>query len=257
MRFYNHKMAFVAFLLLLEALSLSSCRHMVKLDDPSTIANNLSKIEAHNLKVEQLKATLDIRGHGFLGNFVHEEADVVVKAPDRLYWSLRSFFGSPALVIASNGQMVTIYNFLGDASPYQRISLKDESLFDLLDFRFHPQSIIYLLLSRIPLGTDIELKALGDELEISTNLEGGWQMNSLLDTAQGRVLKTKLFNPKEGVSYKATYKDFVEISGIYFPTTLKLQAKGRSKVADLNIHLTNIDLNGDPVSSKAFYLEPH
>lgn len=225
--------------------------HFVKVNDEKQFVNYLTKIEAHNAKVNQLKATLDIKGRGFVGSFFHEQADVVVQKPEYFYWSLRSFFGTPAMVVASNGHWLTMYDFLSK-SGYQRFDLKDEKFFSLFDFRFHPQSLIYMLMGQIPLGSNIELKSLNNKLEISSLIDG-WKSTSILDLAKNRLLKTTLVNDLEGISYKATYGDFSP--GIDFHQSLVLQVKGQKSV-DLEIKFSSIELNGPLVSSKVFYLKP-
>lgn len=235
---------------------LCSCRQLVRVEDKATFARYLSEISALNAKMTQVKASLDIKGRGFFGSFFHEQADIVAQKPDKLYWSLRSFFGSPALVIASDGRYLTMYDFSGGSnSAYQKFLLKEESYLDLLEFKFHPQSLIYLLMAQVPLGSNIEIKSLDDKLEISSDLDDHWVAISLVDIAQKRVLKTRLVNSREGISYKANYDDFA--LGIDFPQLLVLQVKGQSKSADLEIKLSNLDINGDQVSAGVFYLKPH
>lgn len=237
-------------------LSLCSCRSIVLVKDEKAFANYLAQIETHNKKITQVKASLDIKGQGFLGSFFHEQADIIAQDPYNLYWSLRSFFGPPALVLACNGRFITIYDFLGTNQPYQKLSLtKGDNYLEIMDFVFHPH-IIYLLMGKIPLGTQIELKTRGQELLVNTDLKDGWSLETVFDMTLGRVLKTKLQNKRQDVVFKASFKDFELTSGIYFPKLLVLQAKGKAK-ADLEIRFSNIDLNGDPVSSKVFYLEPH
>src|SRR5580658_7715144 len=144
---------------------LCSCKNFIQVKDPVDLACYLSKIEAHNSQVKQLKATLDIKARGFVGQFFHEEADIVAQPPDRLFWSLRSFFQTPVLIFAFNGQWVTMHNFLEAGPSYHKFSFKNDS-FELLGLKFHPQSLIYILLAQIPVGLDLKIKTSGDLIEI-------------------------------------------------------------------------------------------
>lgn len=240
----------------------SSCSfNSARILRPDSIKKFLADIDAHNREVEQIKASLDVKATGVLGGFIHEQVDVIVKEPHYLYWSLRSFFGPPAMLLASNGEFLTIYDFSQDGiEAYQKIALKDDSFFELMDFRFHPKAIINLLLGKIPLdgATNIKLTmASADKLEISADLQNGWRLWSLFDPKNRRVLDTKLTNEGLFASYQVKYAHYEEISGIHFPKMLILHAKGRSRFAKFAIHFLTIELNGDPVLPDVFYLERH
>lgn len=248
--------AIVLFLLFATACS----QKYLRVDNAELIARYRVQIEAYNQRVSQLKASLDIRASGVMGSFIHEQADIVVSSPHYLYWSLRSFFGPPSLLLACNGQYVTMYDFTGHHEPpYQKISLQDDSFFELMDFSFHPTSLINLLLAKIPLagGKEVELKAADGKLEIRAMLNNGWEMRSVFDHIQERVRETRLLNHALGISYQVKYDNFKESSGIYFPRSLILFAKGPSRFAKFNIELLEIELNGEPTLPDMFYIKPH
>lgn len=233
----------------------TGCHRLVKVEDPAIFSSHLAQISDINSQVLQIKASLDIKGRGFFGSFFHEQADIIAQKPDKLYWSLRSFFGSPALVLATDGRYLTMYDFLGsNPRPYQKFLLTDDSVFDLLEFKFHPQSLIFLLMAQVPLGSNIEIKTSDNKMEVSSTL-GEWVTTSLVDLAKRRVLKTRLVNATDGISYKASYADFAP--GIDFPESLVLQIKGPTSTADLDIRLSSVEINGDPVSSNVFHLKQH
>jgi outer membrane lipoprotein-sorting protein len=229
-------------------------------DKPESIAHFLDKIHAHNESIKQIKAHVLVKASGIMGGFIHEEADLIVRAPKYVYWSLRSFFGPPSIILTSNGEFITVYDFTGQsATPYQKTPLKEDSFFEIMDFDLHPQSLINLFLTKVALlgARNLELKTLGDRLEIHAELENNWRMKSLFDYTKNRVLETRLTNNDLSMSYQANYHDYQEFSGIYFPKSIVLMAKKQSRFARLNIHFLTIELNGELVSPDRFYLAPH
>lgn len=229
-------------------------------EKPETLKKFFTQIEQYNQKVKQLKAKIDIKAQGVMGAFIHEQADVIVRAPNYFLWSLRSFFGPPNFIVASNGEFVTLYDFSGATQePYQKIAINGESVFELFDFQFHPQSLIDLFLAKIPIqdAKNIEISESEHMLSISGELRDGWSMKSVFNVRDHHLLETKLVNRAMGMSYQATYSNFEEISRIYFPRSFVLFAKHGSQSMKLNIAHLEIELNGEPVKPTVFYLESH
>lgn len=227
---------------------------------PVAMARYLEQIDAHNEKVNQLKASLDIKAAGILGKFIHEQADVIAREPHYLLWSLRSFFGPPAVVIAYNGQFLTMYDFSGQSDEiYRKTTLMDDEYFEMFDLRFDPQAFVTIMLGKIPLkrSKDVELNVDGDRLMIQGSLPNGWIFKSIYDHRQDKILESEMTNSSWALSYRVVYSNFSEISGINFPRSLLLFAKGKSRFAKFNIEITNVSLNGELVLPDVFYLEPH
>src|SRR5580704_15685161 len=162
-------MRFLAIVMICAVMNASCSWRGIIISKPEDINKYLAQIEVYNQEVEQLKASLDITAHGIMGNFIREQADIIVRSPKYLYWSLRSFFGPPSMVMTSNGEFVTMYDFSGQSHQrYQKLPIRDESSFEWLGFHFHPRSIINLFLAKIPLkdGHDIQLRMSEGILEI-------------------------------------------------------------------------------------------
>lgn len=229
----------------------------VKVDTAGTRVGYIEHIQAYNLAVQQIRASLDIKAYGVVGSFLHEQADVIVQAPHYMYWSLRSFFGPPSMVFASNGQFLTLYDFSGHSpETYQKIALKHDSFFELLDFRFHPQSLIDILLAKVPLRNESSMSVSEDRLLIVTELEHGWTTSCIFDHHQNQLLETTIKNHELGVSYQAKYDNF-ETGRMSFPRSIVLLAKGKSRFLRLHVEYVKLELNGDQVLPDIFYLEPH
>lgn len=253
-------MRFLTIAIIFGLLTNACSMRFSRVEKSESLNKFFAQIEQYNKNVEQLKSKLDIRASGVMGAFVHEQADVIARAPKYFLWSLRSFFGPPNFIVASNGEFLTVYDFSGATDqPYQKIPLKGESVFQLLDFQFHPQSLITLFLAKIPVedSKNIEVNRADNTIEIVSQLKDGWQMKSLFDHERNLLLETRLSNPSLGVTYQATYANFEEISRIYFPRSFVLIAKHRSRFVKLNIEHLEIELNGEKVLSDAFYLESH
>jgi outer membrane lipoprotein-sorting protein len=230
----------------------------LKIENPREIAKYLAQIESYNQRVYGLRAALDIKAQGVLAGFIHEQADILIEEPKYLYWSLRSFFGSPSVLIASNGNFVTMLDFSGQSEmTYQKIPIKNDTFFQLFDFPFYPTSVIELLLAKVSLKTAkfINFNIAKDKLEIKAELNDFWGMESIFDHRANRLLETKLTNEAESVFYHIKYENFKNVSGIYFPQSLVLLVKSKSRFARFHIELKEIELNGEPVAKDIFYLE--
>lgn len=255
------KFGLTALVLALGLFTLASCAHRALLvKNPEDILAYLNLIEAHNKRIEQVKASLDIRAYGVMAGFVHEQADIVVRTPHYIYWSIRSFFGPPSMILASNGEYLTAFDFTGQsASTYQKTPLHSDTFFELMDFRLHPASIVQLFLLKIPLegSENIRLNKMGNKLEILADLKNGWKLRSIFDCAKLILLESELKNDALFTSYQAKYLNFEPISGIYFPKSIVLLAKGKSRSAKLNIEFSQTQLNGALVLPDVFYVKPH
>ncbi len=232
----------------------------LELKKPENIAILIGKIEAHNQRITQIKASLDVKAHGVMAGFLHEQADVVVQAPHYLYWSIRSFFGPPSVIVASNGEYLTVYDFSGQsASPYRKMALYDDTFFEVMEFRLHPASIINLFMQKIPLekARNLQLSTREHQLEIRADLDGGWQLRSIFDLNAERVLMSEFKNDALMIEYQAKYLNFRTGQGMEFPASIVLLAKGKSRSAKLQIEFTHTELNGPLVLPDVFYLKPH
>lgn len=242
--------------LLMVILNIDCAANYVKVSSAQINAGYFDQIAAYNQAVHQVKASLDIKAYGILGSALHEQADVIVRSPYYLYWSLRSFFGPPSLLFASNGDFLTVFDFSGHSNKtYQKIPLNHDSFLELLDFKFHPQSLIDILLAKVPLGNEANLRVSTNKIEITSELGHGWRIKSIFDHQHNRLLETQISNQMLEVVYHAKYDNFTK-EGISFPHSLVLLAKGSARFLRLHIEFTNIEINGEPVLPAIFYLEP-
>ncbi len=240
-------------------VSTSSCVSVYKkISSQPKIDNILAKVNQRNSQLHQLRSSLDIYAHGFLGNFFHEQADLVVKDPNRIWWSMRSFIGSPSFVLASNGKLITIFDFSEGGARYHRMSIDDEDGFNLFDFPFHPTLLAEVFLTKIPIERmgQLEFFESSDRIKLSGTLPNGWRCASEM-TGDALPIATVLINEAKNISYRVTFSDVENIEGIAFPRLHVLQANGSTKSVKLDIHFTDVRLNGDPVKEDIFYLKPH
>lgn len=243
--------------LIVPCMTLSCSPHFIKVENAFNKAQYMEQIASYNQAIQQVKATLDIKAYGVLKSVIHEQADVVVQSPHFLYWSLRSFFGPPSMVLAADGNFLTMVDY-GGRSPktYQKIALKADSFFELMDFRFHPQSLIDILLAKIPINETSIVRVADGKIEVETKLNAGWAVRVLFDHEQGRLIETFMSNAGAMVSFHAKYDKFSD-DGSAFPHSIVLVAKGRNRFLRLNIQITNIELNGTPMAPEFFYVEQH
>lgn len=250
-------MRLVFIVLLVQCLTLSCAPRFIKVDNAFNKAQYLEQIASYNQAVQQIKATLDIKAYGVLKSVVHEQADIVVQSPHYLYWSLRSFFGPPSMVLAADGNYLTMVDY-GGTNPkrHQKMALKPNSFFELMDFRFHPQSLIDILLAKIAINETTIMRAADGKIEVETQMQAGWSVRALFDQEQGRLIETFISNDGAMVSFHAKYDKFNEEENV-FPHSIVLVARGKHRFLRLNIQITNIELNGAPMSPQFFHIEQH
>lgn len=246
-------------IIILACFLCSSCAmKFTAVNKPELKDQCLQKIARYNQQVYQIKSTLDIKAYGFLGNFFHEQADIVIQKPAFLYWSLRSFFGTPSMILTSNGHNINLLDYSNNGS-IQQWPLRANSLIEVMDFIVHPQSLISIFLAQIPLdgATNIHLAQKGQLLQIITDKKDGWHITAIFDTKTDKIVKTSLTNKNNNINYEAQYFHHEKIQGIYFPKKLVLSVQDRSKKAKLTITLDNLLLNGEPVPSEIFDLKSY
>lgn len=249
----------ILFLIVMTLVLVACSPRFTRVTKPEQHAQFLAIIHNYNQQTKQLNAALDVKASGVMASFVHEQVDVVVREPQYLYMALRSFFGPPSMIAASNGSKITMYDFTGQGeNAYQQIPLKEDSFFEFMDFSIHPQSLINLLLAKIPLDNahNVDLKALGEKLEITAEFSNGFRMRAVFDHGKRQLLKTRLMNDALGVTYDMSYQNYEEIAGIYFPTSCVLFAKTNSRFMRFNIAFHRTEINGAEILPDVFYLEP-
>jgi hypothetical protein len=232
----------------------------VEVKSPENIAALIARIEAHNQRITQIKASLDIKAHGIMAGFLHEQADVVMQPPQYMYWSLRSFFEMPSMIVASNGEYLTAYDFSGQSrEPYQITAMHGDTFFEVMDFRLHPASIIQILTQRIPLegARGLQFSTSEQRLAMRGELDSGWVMDVIYDLATDRLVTFELRNMPLMMSYQARYTNYRSVDGIDFPSSIVLVAKGKSRSAKLQIEFLQTELNGQLVLPDVFYVKPH
>jgi outer membrane lipoprotein-sorting protein len=125
------------------------CAHFVKVHSVKRKDDYIKQVQVYNKAISQVKASIRISASNFFSESPKEEADVILQAPYNIYWSLRSFFGPPSMVFASNGKCFTMYDFSGQSlEAYHKFTISPDSIFELLEFCFHPESIIALLMGK-------------------------------------------------------------------------------------------------------------
>jgi len=249
-----------AFLVLVLALSLSACTgRFVLLRDPYEIDHFLKAINEHNNAIEQIKAGVAIKGVGILGHLFHEQADVIIKKPHFLLWAMRSFFDSPASIIASNGEFITIYDWSGHRSAtYEKMPISAHSLIDLFDFKIHPRFLIDLVLTRVPLehARDVQINKKDGLFEYKAELDDQWRIRAVFEEARRVVLEMSLLNKDSELSYEVSYAEFSKYGEILFPTLYSVRANSAKNAVKFTMRVKRLDINGISVSPENFFLSP-
>lgn len=239
---------------------LASCHpKFLTVTAPRTLENYLAIIEESGKRVSQLKASVDIRGNGLLGQFFHERADIMVMSPHFLLWSLRSFFETPAQILASNGEIITLYDFNDSSEPFRHIIIDKNSVIDLFEFPFHPKSLVNLFLNKIELAAskNLHIAVLDDLWRIEADQEDGWHILGLFD-ANARVFKEITFeNVSSRIKYQVKYSDMSLVDGIVFPKLLAVSAQMKGQNLKFNVRFDQLYLNGPKLLPDTFILKPH
>ncbi len=248
---------FSGFLLLL----LSSCApKFVLISNPYELEHSITLIEQASSRTKQVRGSLDVKGTGLFGQFFHERADMVAKAPHYFLWSLRSFFESPAQLIASNGQYITFYDFSGQsASPYQKIPITPQSVVELFDVSFHPQSLINFFLNRIELRAAQNLKIMRSDglWRIELDQDDGWHAMAFFDPAQEIFKEIQFSHNKRKLRYRVQYENIDMVNGSYFAKSLLVSVSGKQRSLKLSLEYLRLEVNGPEVEPENFFLKAH
>lgn len=246
--------------LLLILLELNACSpRFVRVNKPKFIESYLNTISAYNSRLYQIKATLDIKGLGFLGHHFHERADFIAQKPHNLLWSMRSFFETPVSIVASNGEFITAYDFSGQsAERYKKLRLENNNIIELFDFRFHVPSLLNILLADVPLSraTNINFGVHENLLEYSFDLPENWQVRGLFDLNTKLLTQSTYTNSKYDLAYHVNYLEPVLRNGVLFPSLYNIRAKSASHVLRFELRITQGEINTALIEQAFFYLKP-
>lgn len=241
-------------------LLLSSCRPtFLPITHPRALENYLAMLDESSRRITQIRGSLDIRGVGLLGHFFHERADVIVTSPCYLLWSLRSFFQTPAFMVASNGAYITTFDLNNSFSPYDQIPITNESVVTLFEFPFHPQSLINFFLNRIELSSakNIEIGVHDSLWRIEADQNDDWHIVALFDESKRVFTEITLENRKQAIVYQVKYSDMKLEQGIMVPKLLTIMAKINKKSVKLNVRFDQLEVNGEKILPDSFFLKSH
>ncbi|MCA9508700.1 MAG: DUF4292 domain-containing protein [Myxococcales bacterium] len=238
---------------------LVSCRpKFLEITNARSLENYLAVIEQSNAKVHQIKAQADIRGNGLLGHFFHERADIVAQAPHYFLWSLRSFFESPASIIASNGKFISVYDISNNAQPFHRIPLSENSVVELMDFPFQPKILLNLLLNKIDLRGAKNLKLLTNKniWLVKADLDGDWHVHASFNEDERYFREIAFEQKKHKIKYRVRYGEMHREQGLSFPTSLMVVASMNGRSLKFNMRFEQLEINGFDISPDTFLLGP-
>lgn len=230
------------------------------IQQPADINRIVATIHNHNESIRQIRAKLDVKAAGIMASFVREQADIVVQKPHYMLWSIRSFFGPPSMIVASDGVNVTALDFSGGLDDnFLQLPLTRATSFKFLDINLHPQSLIALFLVQIPVenASSFELSADGDKVLVHAVMSDGFTSKTIFDRVSMHVEKTEIKNDDLSIFYEARYLNYELIAGIYFPRSMVLFAKGKARSAKLTIEFAEIQINGDELNSDVFKIDQH
>lgn len=244
--------------LLLVLIELNACSpRFVRVSRPELVDSYLDNISAYNSRINQIKATVDIKGLGFLGHHFHERADFIVQKPQYLLFSMRSFFGSPSSIIASNGEYITAYDFSGQgAERYKKFSIKNPVI-ELFDFRFHVPALLNILLANIDLehATNLSFGIHEKLLEFNFDLPEGWRVHGIFDLNTQLLSQSSFINKHYDLAYYVSYSEHSLRNNILFPGLYTVKAKSASNVLRFEMRIVHAELNTALVDPTIFYLK--
>lgn len=248
-------------LLLLGFFSLlASCApKLVPISDPDELEKSLVRIEKASSRISQVKGILDIKGTGLLGQLFHERADVVASEPHYFLWSLRSFFESPAYLIASNGEFITLYDLSGQNAPYEKIPINGQSVVEIFDVSFHPQSLINFFLTRIELknAKAIQVMRSSELWQIEAEGADGWSTRALFDPENDLFKEITFSHGERKLRYHVQYDKNNAVDGILFPHLFLLSASNKQRTIKLSLEFLQLEINGPKVLPENFFLHAH
>lgn len=247
-------------LLMLPVLLLCACSlPYVRLngDQAEVLVHKIADSQHH---IEQIKTVLDIRGTGLVGQFFHERADLIAKKPHFLLLSLRSFFDTTALILASNGQYLTMFDFTGQSqSSYQKTVIGIDSLVKVFDWQFHPAALISVVLGFFPLAgaKNLEVFLSNELIKLSGDENFGWHIIAIYDRKSMNLKEITWYNSSLKISLCTKYYDYQLINGHEKAQLLVVKSTNPGGSLAFDLRFTELEINGTPILPDTFYLNPH
>ncbi len=252
-----HKLRY--YFLLVSLAFLMSCSQKFIALSRDEQANTIEQINKANSQITQLKASIDIRATGFLGHFFHEQADIIVQEPQNLLFFVKSFIGPPSVIVASNDSFVTMYDFsLSGENNYTSIDYNKNTFFTLFETKIYPKILIELMLNKVLLSGIQNLQTYKDKnlYKITGTREQAWQISFYFDEHTQHITAINWNNQALELQYNATYKNFTNINGIYFPKEMVFSIKDKSRETNFKFLINEVLLNGAHEDKEIFYLKP-
>lgn len=222
-------------------------------------AKSIELISKASSQITQIKASIDIRATGFLGHFFHEQADIIVQEPQNLLFFVKSFIGPPSVIVASNDSFVTMYDFsLNGENNYTSIDYNKNTFFTFFETKIYPKILIELMLNKVLLSgvENLEIYRNKNSYKITGTREQNWQIYFYFDENKRYITEINWHNQELDLQYTATYKNFTNINGIYFPKEMVFSIKDKSRETNFKFLINEVVLNGANEDKEIFYLKP-
>ncbi len=252
LRLMSHVLLFTLFVIYLAGCA--SGRHDLKVRESFPKADEILKgLESARERVCSLKGLANVKVVAG-GNGASVKEVMVVKRPGKMRLETIGLFGSPILIMATDGWMLTMH--MPAENRFSRKELSSESVpfpFNLLA----AGEIADIFLGSTPVvqysSNNIEYPDNGNYLLTLGSSDGLKKQVISLEAGTFRLLRSEIKDGERGIAVSINYSDYQDVSGISFPKEIKVESS--LNPASLLIRYEDIELNPE-IGDELFELAP-
>ena len=244
-------------LLPLAILSFASCAPGKKELRPSETlpkaVDIIKGLESGRERVNSLKGLANVQvvvG----GNNANVKEVMVVKRPGKLRLETIGLFGSPLLIVVTDGSILTMH--MPAENRFSRKELSSEAVpfpFNLLV----AEEIADIFLGSTPIvrhsSSNIEYSDDGNYLFTLGSSDGLKKQVISLEAGTLRLLRSEIKDGERGIAVSISYSDYQDVSGAPFPKEIKVESSPNQD--NLLIRYEDIELNKD-INEDLFVIAP-
>jgi hypothetical protein len=218
-----------------------------------------ARLEKEGLRRQRVSGLFKARTEGVTGLVASVELDILAEKPSNLHIAVRSFFGQPARVFATDGGTATLYEAGSAEGPlFFQGPVTSSSIGLLLPIPLWPAEAVALFLGVAPAAgaraLEMELDDEAGTYIVTLQLPDGGRARVTAGGKNDAMRKCTVWGPDGRLRYRLSYDDHKEVEGIVFAHKWRFEmvrSKGNEVVV---LEAKNLELNGEPFDPRAFAL---
>ncbi|MDO8445806.1 MAG: DUF4292 domain-containing protein [Deltaproteobacteria bacterium] len=255
LRLTSHVVLFTVF-----AVYLAGCavRHEVRPSKalPITADEIISILEEGREKVHSLRGMASVKAV-YNGKKTNVKEIVVAKRPSKIRAETVGLFGSPVLILAIDGSLLSIYKPAESVFYKGNVSSHDVSLPFPLNL-VGTEELTNILLGGTSLikygNSDVEFSESENAYILNLRSPDGFKRQMIsVDAKTLRLMKSEIMDGERGVAASVTFSNYQDVGNVPFPKEIKVQFL--NKPDTLYISYEDIELNVE-AADEFFVLTP-